>query len=88
MIGRARKVWRDSGAYKRVALVLLVFSVVGWPATAVLDWLGWPIFQQVMIFLSWGALGFAAFAALAAADTGDAGGTGCELCPHCHPDST
>jgi hypothetical protein len=85
MIGRARQVWRRSGVYKRVSLVLLVFAVVGWPATAAADWLGAPVFEQVMIFLSWGALGFAAFAALAAADNS---GTGCELCPHCHPDST
>jgi uncharacterized membrane protein YfcA len=37
----------------RAAWILLLASVVGWPVTAVLQWLGVPVFEQTMLALSW-----------------------------------
>ncbi len=31
----------------------LIFSCIGWPATAVMQWAGLPVFEQVMLGLSW-----------------------------------
>lgn len=38
------------------AWALLVAACIGWPVTAVLQWLGYHIFEQVMIGLSWVAV--------------------------------
>lgn len=40
-------------ARTRSAWILLGACVIGWPVTAVLEWLGVPIFKQTMLALSW-----------------------------------
>jgi hypothetical protein len=37
----------------KVAWALLAVSIVGWPVTSVLQWMGIDIFEQVMLALSW-----------------------------------
>lgn len=45
----------------RLAVWCLATVAVGWPATAVLQAIGVPIFEQVMLALSWLAPAFTAF---------------------------
>jgi hypothetical protein len=45
--------WRGSSARVRLAVVLLIAVGLGWPATAVAEALGEPIFEQTMLALSW-----------------------------------
>jgi hypothetical protein len=45
--------WRRKPGRVRLAIGLIIFVMVGYPSTAVADLLGIPLFQQVMLFLSW-----------------------------------
>jgi hypothetical protein len=83
MLARWRDAYRTATTYGRVGWWLLGFSLVGWPTTTA--WVAtahhrFDPFEQLMIFLSWGALAYAAFAAIAAADSSS---SGCPHCPHC-----
>lgn len=62
----------------RLGWWLLVFSLVNWPAAAIVcAWSsGWRFdpFEQLMVFYSLGALAYSAVAAILAADNGSKGG--------------
>ncbi len=45
--------WRRADTRVRLAMGALAIVVVGWPLTAVLQALGVPLFEQVMLALSW-----------------------------------
>jgi hypothetical protein len=45
--------WRTKPGRVRLAVVLLIAVGIGWPSTAVAQALGVPLFEQVMLFLSW-----------------------------------
>lgn len=45
--------WRAKPGRVRLAVGLLIAVGVGWPATAVAQAIGMPIFEQVMLGLSW-----------------------------------
>ena len=45
--------WRRSSLRVRLAIGLLIFAGVGWPSTAIAQALGVPLFEQVMLALSW-----------------------------------
>lgn len=59
-MGRALRWWRARDKRVRLAWAVIAFVVAGWPATAVLQALGAPIFEQVMLALSWLAPGITA----------------------------
>jgi hypothetical protein len=50
---RLARWWRSKPGRVRLAVVLLVSVVVGWPVTSVLQALGVPLFEQTMLALSW-----------------------------------
>ncbi len=52
-MGRAWGWWRRQTKRVRLAVVLLVAVGIGWPGTAVAQALGVPLFEQVMLALSW-----------------------------------
>lgn len=45
--------WRSKPGRVRLAVVLLIAVGVGWPSTAIAQAVGVPLFEQVMLFLSW-----------------------------------
>lgn len=45
--------WRAKPGRVRLAVVLLIAVGIGWPSTAIAQALGVPLFEQVMLFLSW-----------------------------------
>lgn len=45
--------WRTKPGRIRLAVVLLIAVGIGWPSTAIAQALGVPLFEQVMLFLSW-----------------------------------
>lgn len=45
--------WRAKPGRVRLAVGLLVATGIGWPATAVAQAVGVPLFEQVMLALSW-----------------------------------
>lgn len=45
--------WRARDKRVRFAVFLLALVLAGWPTTAVLQALGFPIFEQTMLALSW-----------------------------------
>jgi hypothetical protein len=79
-VNRLREGWRRAPSGVRRSYVLLVISVVGWVVSAVLQALGVPIFEQVMLAISWGAL---AYTAIQGVITVRAAETGCPECEHC-----
>ncbi|MBF9135312.1 hypothetical protein I0C86_41415 [Plantactinospora sp. S1510] len=55
-----RRWWRRADTRLRLSAALLGFVVAGWPASAAWVWIakGFDPFEQLMLFLSWGALGY------------------------------
>lgn len=56
MAGRLRRLvqwWRRKPGRIRLAVALLVAVGIGWPSTAIAQALGVPLFEQVMLGLSW-----------------------------------
>ncbi len=45
--------WRSKPGRVRLAVGLLIAVAVGWPATAIAQAVGVPLFEQVMLGLSW-----------------------------------
>lgn len=45
--------WRSKPGRIRLAVALLIAVGVGWPATAIAQAVGVPLFEQVMLALSW-----------------------------------
>lgn len=45
--------WRSKPGRVRLAVALLISVGIGWPGTAVAMALGVPLFEQVMLGLSW-----------------------------------
>ena len=45
--------WRRGSLRVRLAALTIAVVALGWPVTASLDLLGFPVFRQVMIGLSW-----------------------------------
>ncbi len=45
--------WRSKPGRIRLAVALLVCIGIGWPATAIAQYLGAQIFEQAMLALSW-----------------------------------
>jgi hypothetical protein len=45
--------WRSKPGRVRLAVVLLIAVGIGWPSTAIAQALGVPLFEQVMLGLSW-----------------------------------
>lgn len=50
---RRWRLWRRQPARVRLACASIGVVAIGWPCTAVLQALGWPVFEQVMLALSW-----------------------------------
>lgn len=47
--------WLTKPVRIRIAIAVLVVIGIGWPATAILQALGVPLFAQTMLALSWAA---------------------------------
>lgn len=45
--------WRSCDKRVRFAAILLAAVLFGWPTTAALQAMGFPIFEQTMLALSW-----------------------------------
>lgn len=62
MLAKLRDWWRQADRRVRLSVAALLFVVAGWPASAAWVWLakGFDPFEQLMLFLSWGALGYTA----------------------------
>jgi uncharacterized membrane protein YfcA len=52
-MGGAWSWWRKQTIRVRVAVLLLIAVGFGWPGTAIAQALGVPLFEQVMLALSW-----------------------------------
>lgn len=52
--------WRGKPGRVRMAIGLLVGIGIGWPSTAIAQAMGVPLFEQVMLGLSWLAPGLTA----------------------------
>jgi hypothetical protein len=55
-MARARRAlawWRRSDKRVRLSAAVLAGVLFGWPATSALQALGFPVFEQVMLALSW-----------------------------------
>lgn len=52
--------WHEQTARVRLAVAILISVGFGWPSTAVAQALGFPVFEQVMLALSWLAPGLTA----------------------------
>ncbi len=50
---RALAWWRRKPGRVRLAVLLLVAVGIGWPATSIAQAVGVPLFEQVMLALSW-----------------------------------
>lgn len=50
---KLRAYWQRSPVRIRLAMVSLLLVALGWPTTAVALALGVPLFEQVMLALSW-----------------------------------
>lgn len=57
-----RSWWSRADRKLRLSACALAFVVVAWPATAAWVWVvkGFDPFEQLMLLLSWGALGYTA----------------------------
>lgn len=79
--------WHDADRRLQVSAVALAVVLLGWPASAAWVWgvKGFDPFEQLMLLLSWGALGYTAGNMLITSKVGE---SSCPHCPHCNSASS